>query len=202
MSAPSVMGCCRYGRGERVVDDDERAALVGDRGDGLDVDARQQRVRRRLQPHHRRVVGPVAGEGVDVGQVGGRPLHAERAPHLGDQAERAAVGVVAEDDTTARRDEAQHVVLGGEPAGERQPVARRLQRGDARLQCGTRRVARSRVLEALVPADAVLGERRRQRDRGDDGTGRRVGLLSGVHGAGVEAPPRLHVLLTHDQSAP
>ena len=50
-------------RGERVVDDDERAVLVGDGGDGLDVDAREQRVGRRLQPDHRRVVGPVARRG-------------------------------------------------------------------------------------------------------------------------------------------
>ncbi len=45
-------------RGERVVDDDQGAAVVGERGDRLDVDARQQRVGRRLQPHQRGVVRP------------------------------------------------------------------------------------------------------------------------------------------------
>ena len=48
----------QVGSGERVVDHHQGAAVVGHLGDGRDVDARQQRVGRRLQPHQRRVVGP------------------------------------------------------------------------------------------------------------------------------------------------
>ena len=73
-----------------------RAAVVGEGGDRLDVDAAEQRVGRRFQPHQRGVVRPRRGQGVDVGEVDGVPGDAERRPDVGDQAVRAAVGVVAE----------------------------------------------------------------------------------------------------------
>ena len=168
---------------------DQRAALVGERGDGLDVEAAQQRVGRRLQPHQPGVGGPVARR-ARRRRAGRRPSTRSVRVHLGDQPERAAVGVVAEQHPIAGREQAQHVVLGGEPAGEGQPVAGALERGDARLERGAGGVAAARVLEALVAADAVLGERRAQRDRGDHRAGRRVGRLAGVDGAGLEAPAR------------
>ncbi len=165
-------------RGERVVDDDQGAAAMGELGDRLDVDAREQRVGRRLEPHHAGVVGPVVGERVEVGEVDRRPREAERCPHLVDQAERAAVRVVAEQDPLALTQEAQDVVLGGEATGERQPVARLFERGEAQPRarggwgCPTREYSKP-----LVDADLVLGERRRQRDRYDD---RATGLGSGA----------------------
>ena len=137
----------------------------------------------------------------DVGQVGRGPRQPERAPHPGDQPERAAVGVVAEHDAPPGRDEAQHVVLGGQPAGEGEPVTRRLERRHARLERGACRVARPGVLVAAVAADAVLGERRRQRDRRHHRAGRRIGRLPGVHGAGVE-PERGGVVLVTQRSCP
>ena len=130
-----------------------------ERGDRLDVEAGEQRVGRRLEPDHAGVVRPVGAQRVEVGEIDGRPGEPERAPDLGDQAERAAVGVVAEQGALALAQQAQDVVLGGEPAGERQAVCGLLERGDARLERGAGRVAATRVLEALVPADAVLGER-------------------------------------------
>ena len=48
----------------------------------------------------------------------------QRREHPGDQPERAAVGVAAEDDVVARlADGAQQGVLGGQPGGERQAAA-------------------------------------------------------------------------------
>ena len=50
------------GRGEGVVDDDQRAGLVRRLGDGADVDDVQQRVRRRLEPDDARLLVEVVGE--------------------------------------------------------------------------------------------------------------------------------------------
>ena len=195
MSAPSVSGCCRYGVANVLSTTTSAPGGVGERRHIASMSMHaEQRVGRRLQPHHGGVVGP-ARASVEVGQVDGGPGDPERSPHLGDQAERAAVGVVAEHDPLAGTDEPQHVVLGGQPAGERQPVTGGLQRGDARLQRGARRVARAGVLEAAVVADAVLGERGRQRDRRHDRARHRVRRLTGVHGTGVEPERRGGLLI-------
>ena len=61
-SAPSSSGCCRYGRGERVVDDDQRADRVRGLGGGADVDDVQERVGRRLEPDDPRPLVEVRGE--------------------------------------------------------------------------------------------------------------------------------------------
>ena len=159
---------------------------VADLGDRLDVEAGQQRVGRRLEPHHADVVGPVAPQRVEVGEVDGGPREPERAPHLGDQPERAAVGVVAEQDPLAGPQQPQDVVLGGEAAREGEAVRGLLERGDLGLERRAGRVARARVLESLVTADAVLGERGRQRDRRDDRAGGRLGVLAGVDRPGGE----------------
>ena len=61
-SAPSASGCWRYGRRERVVDDDERADRVRRVGRGADVDEVEQRVRRRLEPDEPRLLVEVLAE--------------------------------------------------------------------------------------------------------------------------------------------
>ena len=76
-------------------------------------------------------------------------------------------------------------------------MAGRLERRDLLLDRGAGRVARSRVLVALVHAHLALGERRRQRDRRHDRAGRCVGRLAGVDRQCLERPPRLRLLLTH-----
>ena len=85
------------------------------------------------------------------------PLAASTSRH---ETERAAVGVVGEHDVvTGREQRAQHRVLGGHAAREREAVRSALQRCDARLERGARRVARAPVLEAAVLADRGLRER-------------------------------------------
>ena len=59
------------------------------------------------------------------------------------------------------------------PDAKARPWVGLLQRGQALLERGSGRVARARVLVALVLADRPLGEGGRQRDRGDDRAGRR-----------------------------
>ncbi len=116
-------GLLEVGRGEGVVDDDQRPAGVGDLGDRFDVEAGEQRIGRCLEPHETDIVGPVRPQCVEIGQVHRRPGKAERPPHLGDQPEGASVGVVAQQDPLTRPEQSQDVVLGGQPAGERETVA-------------------------------------------------------------------------------
>src|SRR5690606_7773453 len=106
--------------------------------------------------------------------------------HLVDQPERAAVRVVAEHDVPTHRHLPQHRVARREAARERHAVARPLQRRDARFERGARRVARARVLVALVLADGTLRERRRQRDGRDDRAGGGIRWLPDVDGPGLE----------------
>ena len=61
-SAPSASGCWRYGRRERVVDDDERADRVRRLRRPRDVDDVERRVRRRLEPDELRPLVEVLGE--------------------------------------------------------------------------------------------------------------------------------------------
>ena len=72
MSAPHASGFCRYGVANVLSTTHEGATLVGEGGDGLDVDAREQRVGRRLQPHHRACRSASRRRGADVGEVGRR----------------------------------------------------------------------------------------------------------------------------------
>ena len=120
-------------RGERVVDDDARAALVRDRADAEDVDDGERGVGGRLDPHQRGAVGPVALERVEVGEVGDGPLDARRCEHLRHQPEGAAVRVVGDDHALAGLEQPQHRVLGRHAAGEREAVERALERRQALL---------------------------------------------------------------------
>ena len=134
---------------------------------------RRQRQEQRMalhQPQVERLGGRVLHE---------RELHAELAVQPGEQPVGPAVEVAARHHVVAALEQAEHAIDGRQPAGERQPVAGALQVGHACLERSAGRVARARVLVALVPAHALLGERRRQRDRGDDRTGRRIGGLPG-----------------------
>ena len=160
-------------RRERVVDDDPRLALVRELRHRRDVDDREQRVGRRLDPHHAGLGLPRGLERARVAQIARRPRDPVALVHARDEPERAAVRVVRDDHVVAGIERAQDRVLGRETAREREAVPRALERRDARLQRGARGVAAARVLVAAVLADRVLRERRRQADRRNDRAGAR-----------------------------
>ena len=180
-SAPSASGCWRNGVAN-VLSTTTRAC-VGELGDRLDVDDRERRVGRRLDPHESRLVAPRGLERGGVAQIDRRPRHAVTLVHARDEPERPAVRVGGDDHVVAGIERAQDRVLGRETARERETVARVLQRRDARLERGARRVGAARVLVAPVLADRVLRERRGQADRRHDRARRRVGLLPRVNRA-------------------
>ena len=174
-------------RGERVVDDDARAARVREL-------ARPRRCRRstsaglvgvsiqtsRVSSGH---AASSASRSVRSTAVHARPCG---VVHLVDEPERAAVRVVGDDHVVARAEQC----AGSRPRrpGRSRTRARaarpRATRGTPRARRGSGcRCARTR---SPVLADRVLGERRRQRDRRHDRAGRGIGLLAGVDGAGLE----------------
>ena len=90
-------------RGEGVVDDEQRAGLVGDRGERLDVADVEQRVGGRLDPHQPGRTRPDRGpHRVEVGHRRRAVLEAPALLDLVEQPEGAAVRVVGDDHVVAR----------------------------------------------------------------------------------------------------
>ena len=127
-------------RGEGVVDDEQRAGVVGDRRERLDVADVEQRVGRRLEPDQLGLPGADRGaHRVDVGDRGGGVLDAPRLLDLREQPEGAAVRVVGEHHVVAGPAGGAHQgVLGGQPGGEREARAPppRAPRARPRARCG------------------------------------------------------------------
>jgi hypothetical protein len=107
-----------------------------------------------------------------------------------EEAERAAVHVLAAHDVVARFEQLHDRVDAAGAAGEREAVATALERGDVALQRLARRIFAARVLVPLVLAERVLHIRRRQINRRHDRAGERLRALAGVdrprREAGVE----------------
>ena len=180
----AAIGCWRYGDA-KVLSTTSSApaswATLGERGDVGDA---EQRVGRRLDPDDLRRARPDRGaDGVDVVPAGrGVATAPTRSWTLREQPVGAAVRVARDDRVVAGpADGPQQGVLGRQPGREGQPAAAALERGQALLERGPRRVGAAAVLVAAAqPADAVLLVGRRLVDRRDHGAGERVGLLAGV----------------------
>ena len=109
-----------------------------------------------------------------------------RLVDLGEHAVRTAVDVVHADDVVARVEQVHDRRRRTDARCERVPVCCVLERREALLERGAGRVARPRIVVALVHADAVLRKRRGLVDRGDHRAGRRVGLLARVDRPSLE----------------
>ena len=91
---PQRQRMLQRGGGKGVVDHHQRAVLMGDRAERLDVDDPEPRVAGRLDPHHARRRGPGGADGGEVGQVDRVDAEARRRVHLAREADRATVGIV------------------------------------------------------------------------------------------------------------
>ena len=111
---------------------------------------------------------------------------ADARQHLVEEAERAAVGVLRDDDVVAGlehradRGDRRHAGREGEPG------LAALDRRDVLLEREARRILRARVLVALVHAQLVLDVGGCLIDGRDDRAGRRIRLLAGVEADGAE----------------
>ena len=168
-------------RGERVVDDEQRADGVRCGGGLADVDDVQHRVRRRLDPDELHLVVEVRGEVVvELGRRHVGEAVALRLVDLRGHPVDAAVDVRDQHDALARVDEVHQRGRRAEARAERDAVLRVLEARERDLQRRAGRVRDAGVVVALVHADRLLHERRGLVDRRDDRAGRRVGLLPGV----------------------
>ena len=171
---------------ERIIDDEADAAAPGDLGDGGDIDQRHHGIGRRFDEDHAGLGARRVFDVLRLARVHVAELEAELAEHLVEEPERAAVGVVADDDMIAGPQQRHHRVDGRHAGGEAVAEAPAFERRQIPLARQPRRVLRARVLEAFVLAYAYLRVGRSLIDRHADGAGRRVRFLSGVNGDGRE----------------
>ena len=183
-------------RREGVVDAHERATAVRHLAHGVDVDHAEQRVGRRLQPHHAGLLGHRGLDLVDVARVHGGEAHAVALEDFVEQAERAAVHVFHVDHVVARVELQHERRLGAESRREGKAVFGVFERGKAFLEGVARRVARPRILESLVLAHALLGKGRRHVDRLHHGPGSWIRPLPDMQSPSGKPPvPRRTQLL-------
>ena len=180
------------GRGERVVDDHQRARRRA-------PPPRPSRCRSTfssgfvgVSTQTMRVRSSRCSSRPAVDLLGGdeREAVALRLVDLGEQPVGAAVDVVHADDVVAGLEQVHDRRRRAEPGRVGKPVLGAFQRGEAGLERRPRRVPGARVVVALVHSDVVLGVRRRLVDRRDHRPGRRVGLLPVVDRARLEVHGR------------
>ena len=152
MSAPHSNGWQRIGRGQRVVDDQRDAGLVGDRGDRLEIDDDAAGIGQvldedRLAARRQRARGNSRDRRGSTKMACPAEL-LERQAELG---ERAAIEVARGDELVARlhqREEDQE--LRGVARGAARGAAAALEAGDAFLEHRDGRVGQARVDVAEV----------------------------------------------------
>ncbi len=177
------------GRGEGVVDDDDRTNRVADLGERGDVADLHERIARSLNPEHLGRVGTECGaHRIEVAEVCRAQRRAPGHEHPVNEPVGAAVDVVAHQHVVAGREKcAQEGVFCGKAGGEAVRVGAALERGEQLLQRVARRVAAASVLVAVAEAaDAVLHEGGRQVHGGNDRTRRWIEGLARRDGAGLE----------------
>ena len=173
-SAPSSIGRCTLGLANVLSTTITMSCRRAIAADGGDVGQPQHRVGRRLEEQHPRLR---RDRGLDLIELRGVDV-AERQPvarqHLVEQPERAAVGVVGDDDVIAGREQLGDRVDRRHARGEGEAGPAALDRREVGFERGARRVLRARVLVALVPAELLLHVGGRLVDRRDDRARRRV----------------------------
>ena len=120
--------------------------------------------------------------GIDVGEV-----EPELAADPLEETERAAVGVVADDEVIAGFEPGQDRVDRGHARGEGERGRAALDGGEVGLERHARGILRAAVFEALVLAESLLHVGGGLIDRRDDGAGGRIGCLAGVNADRAEA---------------
>ena len=149
-SAPSSSGCCRYGVANVLSTTTRAPRSCASVATAAMSTIGEQRVGRRLDPHDAWCSSCHAAASASR-SVRSATSHSTpgRRVHLGDEPERAAVGVVGEHARGRRARAARSTASSAAmPLANAKPVRRALERREARLERGARRVAAARVLVA------------------------------------------------------
>ena len=195
MSAPSVSGRLRYGRGKGIVDEERNAGGVGDRGDLRNVEHFQAGIADGLGDHQPGVGADRGAETVEVARLDERGRDAEARQRVGEKIDAAAI-------ERRRRDD---MVAGASKRGDgkmhRRHAARRtdgadavFQRREPLLQHRRGRVGNARVDVAgafqVEQPGGVIGivehVGRGLVDRDGARAGDRIGMLPGMQAQGLE----------------
>ena len=151
-----------------------------ERGHGLEVGDGEERVGGRLDEKRLDVWRDRLLKCGDVIRVLKRIGEAERVEHLVEDAERAAIDVLREEDAVARPEERQDGCDSGHAGAESEAVRAAFKVGDEFLKCRARRVARARILPAGRFAQRPLAIGGGLVDGDVDGSGRFVAVDAAV----------------------
>ena len=142
---------------ERVVDGELHTGSVGDVGDGGDVGELERGIRRRLDEDEARVGANRLGDRGGVGGVNEGSFDAEVFQHLLEEADRAAVDDVGDDNVIAGlQDRQEERGDGGHAGGEADGRRRVFQSAEGGFERGDGRIRGARIGKALVHADGLL----------------------------------------------
>ena len=176
--------------GEGIITDGQNAAPPGEFGHRLEIDDPQQRIGRRLEPDHPRLVAYGFFERLGAGQIGVSEAQPRRAfANIGEQAVGAAVQIVESDHVIAGIEKLQNRGRSRHPRGEGVAGGAAFEIGDAALEGHAGRILAARIFIALVDARALLDVGRSGVDRRHDGAGRRIRRLPGVDRPGGYTGP-------------
>src|SRR5688500_12207403 len=174
-------------RSEGVIAYRDQLVLARHGGNGLEINDLEERVGRGLDPDHAAVGFDRFFERTGFGQVNeARAQIGGTLTHALQDAVAAAVEIVHRHDMGARVEELEHGADRRHAGGEGEAGLAALELGDAGFERIARRVARARVVVALVLARARLRVGRGGVDRRHHRAGPRVGLLAGVDHLGLE----------------
>ena len=141
-----VLGAAQVGRGQRVVDDQRHAGLLGDGGNRRQVDDDAAGVGDRLAEDGPGLGRDGLGEALGVGGVGPFDVPVELLEGVVELVDRAAVELPSRDELVAGLHQGvEHDRLRGMPRGNGECRRAALERGDALLQHRLRGAADARV---------------------------------------------------------
>jgi hypothetical protein len=180
-------GAVNVGAGEGIVHDKAQVVTMCERGGAGQIGQPHDGVRGGFHEQHARRGADFPFDLVEIRGVDPREGNGHPRQHLVEEPERAAVGVLRDDDVVARLEQRADGADRRHARGKREPRLAALDGRDVALEREARRILRARVLVALVHAELVLHVGRCLIDRRDDGAGRRIRFLTCVQADGAEA---------------
>ena len=180
-------GTLKIWRHESIVDDDLNAVPVAQFADGAKVAKLHQRIGRRLQKQQPRVLLECALNLAEVGCIDIGKCKAKVDEDLIEQARRPAIEIVAGNNVVAGFEHGSNGVDRRHSAAEDARCRPAFERGKVRLQPVASGIRYARVFVAFVFSDFFLNVSGSRIDGRADRTGKGIGLLSSMDGAGCEA---------------
>ncbi len=183
MSAPSAIGCWKYGDMKVLSTTSSTFLRAANFADGLKISESHERVGGRLHINHARLFANGALNISDVGSIHVGEFDAVAGENLVEEARRSAVEIVAADDVVARLVHGAESVDGSHAAGEDARRDSTFEGSEILFQTRARRIRNPRVLVAFVLPNLLLDVGRGRMNGGRNRAAFEVRLLPDVNGA-------------------